>query len=126
MSDGRKTLGRAGEDEAVARLVAAGWEIVARNWRTRAGEIDIIAREGDWLVFVEVKTRRVGAGGAPYLGRPEEAVTAKKQLQLARMAELYLHELRWGGLWRADVIAIELDARDAVARFAHYRDAVGG
>jgi putative endonuclease len=122
----RKQLGRLGEDEAAQRLAALGWQIVARNWRTRRGEIDIIARDGDFLVFVEVKTRRAQPGGDPYLGRPEEAVTAKKQLQLARMAEEYLHEMRWSGPWRADVVAIELDGRGQVARLAHYRDAVGG
>lgn len=126
MTGARKELGRTGEDLAVERLTALGWEIIARNWRTRRGEIDIIAKDGDCLVFVEVKARRAKAGGDPYLGRPEEAVTAKKQLQLARTAEEYVFALRWSGRWRADVVALELDGRDQVARFAHYRDAVGG
>jgi putative endonuclease len=126
MTGPRQRLGQTGEDVAAARLAALGWQIVARNWRTRHGEIDIIARDGEWLVFVEVRARRARAGGDPVAGRPEESVTAKKQLRLAHLAEAYLSTLRWDGPWRADVIAIELDARDEVARYAHYRDAVGG
>jgi putative endonuclease len=126
MTGARRRTGQVGEDAAAERLAAEGWQIVARNWRTRSGEIDIIARDGEWLVFVEVRARRAKAGGDPAAGRPEESVTAKKQLQLARMAEEYLFAMRWDGLWRADVVAIELDARDAVARYARYEDAVSG
>jgi putative endonuclease len=126
MTGARRRTGQVGEDAAVERLVADGWQIVARNWRTRRGEIDIVAREGEWLVFVEVRARRTKAGGAPFGGRPEESVTAKKQLQLARMAEEYLFAMRWDGPWRADVVAIELDARDGVARYTRYEDAISG
>jgi putative endonuclease len=122
----RQRLGRIGEDLAAERLAGEGWEIVARNWRTRRGEVDIVARDGEWLVFVEVRARRGQPGRDPVAGRPEESVTAKKQLQLARMAEEYLFAMRWRGPWRADVVAIELDARDQVLRYAHYRDAISG
>ena len=126
-ADPRKPLGRLGEDLAAEQLERLGWQIVARNWRTRRGEIDIVAREGDWLVFVEVRTRRASrTGGDPFLGRPEDSVTPKKQLKLARMAEAYLFTMPWSGPWRVDVLALELDADGAVARLAHFRDAVGG
>jgi putative endonuclease len=122
----RRSLGRQGEEIAAAHLEGLGYEIVARNWRTRAGELDIVARDGDWLVFVEVRTRRAAAGGlAPSLGSPEESVTARKQLQLVSMSEAYLFELPWSGFWRIDVIALELWPDGSIARLNHLRDAVG-
>lgn len=123
----RQALGRRGEDLAAAYLDEQGYEIIARNWRTRSGELDIVARDGDWLVFVEVRARR-GKGGAapPLLGIPEESVTPRKQLQLAMMADAYLFELPWDGPRRIDVIALELRADGSVARLNHLRDAVGG
>lgn len=123
----RKALGNRGEDIAADYLVRHGYQIVARNWRTRAGELDIVARDGEWLVFVEVRTRRAGRGdAAPTLGRPEESVTPRKQIQLVEMADTYLFELPWAGPWRIDVIALEIRPDGAVARLSHLRDAVGG
>jgi putative endonuclease len=125
--DRRKALGRQGEDLAAAYLVQHGYEVITRNWRTRSGELDIVARDGDWLVFVEVRTRRIGKGAVtPMLGSPEESVTPRKQLQLVEMADAYLFELPWGGRWRIDVIALELRADGSVGRLNHLRDAVGG
>ncbi len=126
MTSPRKNLGMLGESIACDHLTHEGWHVIARNWRTRRGEIDIVARDGDWLVFVEVRTRRASAnGGDPHLGRPEESVTPRKQLQLAQMAESYLYSMPWSGGWRIDVIALEITAAGEVARLAHYRDAVG-
>lgn len=131
MSDGRKRLGQLGEELAAAELERAGWAIVSRNWRTRRGEIDLIGRDGEWLVFVEVRARRADRrGGDPYLGRPDDSITPRKQLQLAQMAESYLFDVAesgaaWTGRWRIDVIALEVAADDTVSRLAHYRDAVG-
>jgi putative endonuclease len=89
--------------------------------------VDIVARDGDFLVFVEVRTRRLSRDGtSPNLGRPEESVTPRKQLQLARLAYTYLYDFPWNGPWRIDVIALELARDGHTARFAHYRDAVGG
>jgi putative endonuclease len=123
----RQALGRAGEDIAAAYLSQQGYSIVTRNWRTRSGELDIVARDGEWLVFVEVRARRAGKGAlSPVLGTPEESVTPRKQMQLAAMADAYLFELPWGGPWRIDVIALELRADGSVARLNHLRDAVGG
>ena len=123
----RKALGQQGEELAAAYLVELGYETVARNWRTRAGELDIVARDGEWLVFVEVRARRTGrADPAPMLGRPEESVTPRKQLQLAALAGAYLFERPWNGPWRIDVIALEIRPDGSVARLNHLRDAVGG
>ncbi len=127
MTDLRKSLGKLGESLACEHLVRQGWTILGQNWRTRRGEIDIVARDGEWLVFVEVRTRRANPkGGEPFLGRPDDSVTPRKQLQLAQMAEAYLFALPWKGPWRIDVVALELAEDDSIARLAHYRDAVGG
>jgi putative endonuclease len=127
MQDRRKALGQQGEGLAAAYLTQQGCEIITRNWRTRTGELDIVARDGDWLVFVEVRTRRVGKGAVgPMLGSPEESVTPRKQWQLITLADAYLFESSWGGRWRIDVVALELRADGSVARLNHLRDAVGG
>jgi putative endonuclease len=116
-----------GEDVAATYLTQQGYEIITRNWRIRSGEVDIVARDGDWLVFVEVRTRRSsGAATEPILGTPEESITPRKQLQLAALADAYLFALPWVGPWRIDVVALELRADGSVARMNHLRDAVGG
>ncbi len=97
--------GRAGEAAAEALLRRSGYEILERNFRTREGEVDIIARQGGELVFVEVKTRRSGA-----FGKPEESVTEAKKGRLASVARTYMaaHGLEQSD-WRIDVAAVELD-----------------
>lgn len=123
----RRALGRAGEDAAAVHLERQGYMILARNWRTRSGELDIVARDGDCLVFVEVRTRRSSRRTAvPALGAPEESVTPRKQLQLIALADEYLFQMPWDGPTRIDVVAIEVAADGAIRRLAHYRDAVGG
>ena len=84
-ADPRQTLGLAGEDAACVELVRRGYEIVARRYRTRAGEVDVVARDGATVVFVEVKTRASDAygGGAA-------AVTWQKRQRLARVAVEFL------------------------------------
>ncbi len=78
-------LGKAGENYACEELRRRGYVILARRYRTRHGEIDIVARDGDILVFVEVKTRSTDAFGAPL-----DAVTPLKQQKIAKMAADYL------------------------------------
>ncbi len=85
MSDTRITLGKQGEDMATAHLKKNGFQIVTRNYRQKSGEIDIIARDGEWLVFIEVKTRK-----SLRFGQPFEAVTQKKQTQIGRVALDYM------------------------------------
>ena len=82
----RAELGRRGEALACARLTAAGLRIVARNWRCRLGELDVVAEAPGLFVFCEVKTRRGGG-----YGTPAAAVDAAKQAQLRRLAGAYLH-----------------------------------
>ena len=77
--------GRFGEDTAVRLLLREGCAILARNWRCRFGEIDIVAREGEYLLFVEGKTRAKGS-----LLLPREAVTAAKQARLIKTAMCWM------------------------------------
>ena len=79
-------LGRAGEDLAARHLERRGFRILERGFRTRDGEIDLVAADGDTVVFVEVKAR---SGSA--CGRPAEAVDGRKQRRLLRAARVWLH-----------------------------------
>jgi putative endonuclease len=88
--DPRRFLGNAGEAAAERWLRRAGFTIVARGFRARCGEIDLIAREGALVVFVEVKTRTNDA-----FGRPAEAVTAQKRGRIARVASVFLARAGW-------------------------------
>jgi len=92
VSTARGALGRYGEDIAARHLVESGLSVLDRNWRCRAGEVDIVAREGDVLVVCEVKTRR-GVG----FGTPLDAVTPVKAARLRRLASHWLAEQRGGG-----------------------------
>jgi len=99
------SLGAEGEDRAAAHLRRRGYRIVERNVRAGGVEIDLIARRGRLLAFVEVKTRRSRAQGPPEL-----AVDARKQARLVRGAAAWLHaQPRHVGEVRFDVIACERD-----------------
>jgi len=95
MADERKRLGERGEDAAAAYLERAGMTVVERNWRIPAGEIDIIALDGETLVLCEVKTRKTVAKGSP-----EESVTPAKQRRYRTLASAYVQQ---AGLESADV-----------------------
>jgi putative endonuclease len=85
--DDRRRLGFTGEDAAVAWYVARGYEVVARNWRCRDGELDLVVRQGRVYVFCEVKARTTDAFGAPV-----EAITRTKQARIRRLAARWLDE----------------------------------
>jgi putative endonuclease len=102
--DPRQALGLAGEELACAELRRRGYAILARRFRTRRGELDIVARDGDTLVFVEVKARR-----ATRYGTPQEAVTWEKRRRLAAMADDFLARARLGSVpCRFDVVAVRV------------------
>jgi putative endonuclease len=109
--------GRPGEDHACRHLVASGFEILKRNFRCRSGEVDVVAREGETTVFVEVKERT----GASH-GTGVEAVTFGKRRRLIRAARLYAaaHGLDERPL-RFDVISIDWSAEGP--RLRHDRGA---
>ena len=120
--DPRHRLGALGERLAVAHLERLGYEIVARNHRTRHGEIDIVACDDETLVFVEVKTRH-GEG----LGRAEDAIGGAQAKRLLTAAEWFLaeHPEHGDAVWRVDLVAITLDQRDGrVRRLTHVENAV--
>lgn len=97
-------LGEYGEGLACAELTRRGYAILARRYRTRLGEIDIVARDGAVLVFVEVKTRNAARHGGPLA-----AVTPQKQRRLTRMALDYLARSGTGGTpCRFDVVAVQI------------------
>jgi putative endonuclease len=103
--DWRKRLGRRGEDEAARCLERKGFRLVERGFRALRGEIDLIAWDGETLVFIEVKTRT-----GPDCGPPEEAVTASKQRQIRRIAEAFLSDSGLGvPFCRFDVVAIDAE-----------------
>ncbi len=83
--DSRRELARRGEAAAAAWAEARGWRILCRNYRCRQGEIDLVAREGGTVVFVEVKARRGNA-----FGSPREAVDGRKRARIARVARHFL------------------------------------
>jgi putative endonuclease len=115
----RQSLGRWGEEQAVQFLCARRWKILERNVRTPVGELDIVARDGRTLVFVEVKTRRSAAFGAP-----QEAVGVRKQRQILRAAQWFLAQAgNPPGLLRFDVIAVMPAAEGA--RIEHLPAAFG-
>jgi putative endonuclease len=118
----RQGLGRAGERLARRALEARGLVIVQANYRCAAGEMDLVARAADELVFVEVKTRR-----GNQFGSPEEAVTRRKQSKLVKVAETYLleHSLTGTG-WRIDVVAVEMDVHGKLVRLEVIEHAVSG
>jgi putative endonuclease len=101
---GNQQVGRLGEDAAVTFLAAQQYVILDRNWRCRAGEIDIVAKEGDNLVFVEVKAR-----SSLRFGHPFEAVTPTKLARLRSLSVLWrdAHPLTTGSS-RIDVISVVL------------------
>lgn len=115
----RTETARRGEDAAAAFLERVGMTIVERNWRCSAGEIDVVALDGDELVFVEVKTRR-----SERAGTGEEAVSAAKQRRLVRLADAYIHAsgVEEVGQVRFDVVAIRVIADDR-ALLRHHRAA---
>ncbi|MBL0214693.1 MAG: YraN family protein [Myxococcales bacterium] len=85
METSTKVLGASAEERATVALEAAGYSIVARNWTCAVGELDVVARDGDILVFVEVRSRASASHG-----HAAEMVTASKRAKVTRVAQMYL------------------------------------
>ncbi len=99
----RKRIGQEGETEAVAYLIKKGYAILERNYRAGRGEIDIVVKDGETLVFVEVKTKRQDR-----FGEPEDWVDEKKQIQIGKVATQYLQDQNLDDVdCRFDVVAID-------------------
>jgi putative endonuclease len=113
---GNKVFGAGGEQLAADWLVRHGYRLLARNWRSPLGELDIVSEQGTELVFVEVKARH-----GVRMGAPEEAVTPAKQRRLIRAAESYLmahHQEQHP--FRIDVIAIDVASSGELLDIRHY------
>ena len=129
-TDPRKQLGRAGEAMAARTLQDAGLTILAHNWRCAEGELDIVAQERapdfvhggelcDWLVLVEVRTRR----GLAY-GTALESITPRKAAKLRQVSQRYVQATGWPGPWRIDVVGVQMDAQGRLLAIEHIRHAV--
>ena len=97
VEDRRPTIGRCGEDAALDRYLRAGYRLIARNWRCRLGEIDLVVASGSVVVVCEVKARRGSSLGGPF-----ESVTVRKREKLRRLAQAFLAS-ESGALAAADV-----------------------
>ena len=119
-TDTRRTTGVKGEEEAARFLTRSGYAILDRNVRTRAGEIDLVAKEGKTLVFVEVKTRRDLIEGDP----PQAGVHTRKQNRLAKLAHGYLKLKRIRQTpCRFDVVAVIINDEGGVKAIRHIPNA---
>lgn len=106
----KRELGNSGEEKAVEFLKKMGYEILHRNFRCKLGEVDIIAKEGNTVVFVEVKTRR-----SLKFGYPSEAVTITKQRHLKRVAEYFVQRQKVKDcMFRFDVVEVYMNAKNEV------------
>jgi putative endonuclease len=117
-----RALGPAGEELASEHLRRLGYEIVERNYRTRWGELDIVARQGSTLTFCEVKSRRAGGRA----GTPFDAVGRDKQIRVRRMASRWLLEhrdRRYAAVIRFDAIGITFDAAGRMLSLEHLEGA---
>lgn len=120
--DRRHTLGALGERLAAEHLERRGFEIVERNYRTRWGELDIVAFDGRVLAFCEVKTRRL----APGAGSPFEAIRWRKQSRVRRMAASWLRERKprpYADVVRCDAIGVTFDLSGQLVGIVHLEGA---
>lgn len=108
--------GAEGEQLAAALLEAKGYTILERNYRHRKSEIDLIVRQKNWLVFVEVKTRTSDA-----FGFPEEFVDAKQKRKILAGADYYQYITDWKGNVRYDIVAVNLEEGEPLIH--HIEDA---
>lgn len=116
----KEEVGARGESLAVQKLKEGGYHIRDRNWRTLEGELDIVAEEGDTIVFIEVKART-----SRRFGWPEEALTKKKRQRLIKAALAYLDAYQIAEAnWRFDFFAIEWSSEGDLMRMEHLIDVI--
>lgn len=114
-----KDTGQDGEYIAAAYLEKEGYKILARNFHTRQGELDIVCQFNEELVFVEVKTRHNDK-----YGLPEESMTEAKKRKILLAAQYYLQQVSFSGPWRCDFIGIIMGDNDEVTEFTHIPNAI--
>jgi len=124
MTVARRRTGEIAEELVARRLTAAGWEIVERNARTRYGELDIVARDGTTLVFVEVKGARQHTSFGPE--KPILSIDFRKQRRVRRLATAWMSERRDQPPYdeiRFDAIGVTLDRTDRAVDVEHVEGA---
>ena len=117
MLTARNANGKRGENLACNYLKNQGFRILERNHRLGRSEIDIISRDRDILVFVEVRTR-----SSSTYGFPEQTISSRKEEVILQGAEEYMHRINWNGRIRFDIIAIELYP---TVEIEHFQDVFG-
>ena len=119
MVDARKKLGYRGEKIAANFLRRQGYQIIEKNYHSRLGEIDMVAKENESIVFVEVKTRR-----SKTYGYPEESITSLKRVHMINASQAYLVENpELGGNWQIDVISIR-QVKPESSEIIHFENAI--
>jgi putative endonuclease len=114
-------IGNLGESLAQSYLRRAGFEIVAVNWHSRWGELDLVAREKGQWVFVEVKARTNNR-----FGQPEDSLTWKKKQRLIKTAWAFMSQHKLvDDAWRFDVLALQISPQGQLLNLEHYRNAFG-
>ncbi|PIE54246.1 MAG: hypothetical protein CSA35_06810 [Dethiosulfovibrio peptidovorans] len=111
--------GRRGEDLAYRYILGLGWPVLGRNVRFRSGELDLVARDDDIMVVVEVRYRSVAV-----LMPTEATIGPRKMRRLVRAGATYMNQVGWDGFWRIDLVA--LTERRGRIQLDHYRDITGG
>ena len=120
----QKQVGNLGEQIATDFLKRKGYKILERNFRNKWGEIDIIAKKKNILVFVEVKTLIDGSNDKEASFLPEDKIDWKKKKQLLKMSEIYLSqkEKAFDLPYEIDAIAVEVDKKSKKAKIRHYKN----
>jgi putative endonuclease len=111
--------GNIGENIARKYLEDQGYKILERNFKTKYAEIDLVAKQKDEIIFIEVKTRR----GLNF-GSPEEALNKRKIQKIWLNAQGYINFKKWQGPYRIDAICIVLNSDDTVNNFNHYQNII--
>lgn len=115
----RRTLGKLGEEAACRLLVSQGYDILARNFRCRLGELDIVCRQGRTVVFVEVRARSSAS-----FGLPQESVVGRKKHKVRLVAQVYLQQADLGDAnCRFDVVAVRAGKDGRIEQVEHFLDA---
>ncbi|MDD5747964.1 MAG: YraN family protein [Actinomycetota bacterium] len=113
-----RNLGKEGEDAACNYLEGNGYQILSRNWRGEGGELDVVAKKGTTVVFVEVKSRSTSA-----FGEPEESITVSKKRRIRRLALEYIEENLLEQDCRFDVIGIMVKSDGQIGEIRHIKGA---
>ncbi|TCZ79948.1 YraN family protein [Paenibacillus albiflavus] len=115
-TDQRKATGRLGEELAAVQLEAQGYRIIARNWRCRTGELDIVAEYNNVIAIIEVRTRK--ASGR--FGLAKESIDYRKQKQVRETAQVYIHQHKqYHHSIRFDVMSVELTKANELIQIEH-------